>query len=398
MKNRPLYEITVLLIVSGAAFASSIAAPCLPFIVKNFNLNTSYSYYIVSIYLFGYLSGQIIHSLIAQFKGYRLTLLFGYSIYVFSCILQILAIKLNLINLFFCSRFLCSLGASAGLVCAFAMINDNHEMEFKNSKKLISKAFMSLTLFSYLAITIGGLITEYLKWDYVFYILIILSIIKLSLIYFHIPYKETQKTDINFLAAFKKIYTAFSNLKFISSSLMVTFTTTSTYLYNAVGSIISMNIFKLSSRNFGLLSLINLVCLLLGGWFSGKLMKRTSPIKTLSLGFLITLFPIIFISINYTKIFLLGSNGWLFFSLISMINIGLGVIYPSSTFLALNIFSCNSTASGAMNFIKIGVPALTISILSQLELDLVKSYQYSMLTASLIAMMCLIYLNITWKR
>lgn len=398
MKNRLLYEITILLIVSGAAFASSIAAPCLPFIVKKFNLSSNYSYYIVSIYLFGYLAGQIMHSFIAQFKGYRLTLLFGYSIYAFSCLLQILTIKFSLINLFFCSRFLCSLGSSSGLVCAFAMINDNHEIEFEKSKRLISKAFMSLTLFSYLAVTMGGLITEYFKWDYIFYVLIILSISKLSLIYLYIPYKKTQKTNMDFISASKKIYMAFFNLKFISSCLMVTFTTTSTYLYNAVGSSISMNIFNLSSRNFGLLSLINLVCLLFGGWFSSRLMKKRSPIKTLSLGFSITFFPIIFISIYCTKIFLIGSNGWLFFSLISIINIGLGVIYPSSTFLALNVFSCNSTASGAMNFIKIGVPALTISILSQLQLDLVKSYQYSMLTASLIAMMCMIYLNTTWKR
>ena len=62
MNNKFFYEITLLLVVAGAAFASSIVAPCLPFIIKSFNIDSHFTYFIVSTYLFGYLSGQIIHS------------------------------------------------------------------------------------------------------------------------------------------------------------------------------------------------------------------------------------------------------------------------------------------------------------------------------------------------
>lgn len=398
MNNKLSYELTLLLIVSGAAFASSIVAPCLPLIISNFNLDSHLTYFIVSTYLLGYLSGQIIHSFNAQINGYRLTLLAGFSIYVISSILQIIAIKNSFISLFFISRFLCALGASSGLICVFAMINTQAEEPIK-SQNLISKAFISLTLCSYLSITAGGFIIEYLGWRFIFYIILAISLLKFTLIYYYIPCTDLPiKKQSNFHEATKKLVCSFVNLKFLSSCLIVTFTTTSTYLYHTIGSFISIKIFHVSSKLFGLLSVINLICLLFGGWISTKIMKKFGPIKTLYLGVLIVFFPVFFFLLLHSKVFATESNGWCFFSLISTINLGVGIIYPAASFLALSTIKCGSTASSVMNFIKIGIPTLTISVLGHTQLSLIESYKYSMFIASLIAIMCTVYLNFTWKK
>lgn len=398
MTNKLSYKITLLLIVSGAAFASSIVAPCLPFIINNFNIDSHFTYFIVSTYLLGYLSGQIIHSFNAQMNGYRLTLLAGFSIYVISSILQIIALKNGFISWFFISRFLCAFGASSGLICVFAMINTQTEDPIK-SQSFISNAFISLTLCSYLSITAGGFIIEYLGWNSIFYVILAISILKFTLIYCYIPYTDIHvKKESDFREATKKFISSFVNLKFLSSSSIVTFTTTSTYLYNTIGSSISMKIFNVSSTRFGLLSVINLICLLFGGWISTKIMKKTGPIKTLYLGVLIVFFPVIFFLLLHSKVFATESNGWCFFFLITIINLGLGIIYPTASFLALRTIKCASTASSSMNFIKIGIPALTISVLGHTQFNLIESYKYPMFIASLIAIMCTMYLNFTWKQ
>lgn len=399
MNSCLLYEITLLLIVSGAAFASSIVVPCLPVLVKYFHINSHNTYFLVSTFLFGYLSGQVYHSFSSQTKGYRFTLLNGYTIYAISCLLQIISIKYKLIYLFFLSRFFCALGASSGLICAFAMINTHSQNEEK-SKNLISKSFISLTLCSYLSITIGGFITECWEWKYIFYIIFSISIVKLGLIYFYIPCSidPINHPMTNFTSASKKLIKSLSNFKFLSSSLVVAFTTTSTYLYNTLGASISINIFKISPKIFGLLSIVNLVFLLLGGCVSTKIMKKSSVIYTIFIGVLLTFFPLLLLYIFHSKIFSIESHGVLFFSFISIINLGLGVIYPSASFLALNSENCSSTASSIMNFLKIGIPAVVISILGHSHIDLVNSYQYPMFVASIIAMTCVIYLNFRLKQ
>lgn len=398
MNNKFFYEITLLLVVAGAAFASSIVAPCLPFIIKSFNIDSHFTYFIVSTYLFGYLSGQIIHSFNAQINGYRFTLLSGFAIYVIGSFLQIITIKYGLFSLFLLSRFLCALGSSSGLICVFAMINTQTE-NTKETQNLISKAFISLTLCSYLSITAGSFVMEYLEWNFIFYIIMAISVFKFTLIYYYIPhFCIYEKKGSNFQEATKRLISSFTNLKFISSSLIVTFTTTSTYLYNTIGSSISIDIFNLSPKSFGLLSVINLICLLFGGLISTKIMKIISPIKTLYIGALTTFFPAMLFLLFHSKIFAVTSNGWFFFSLISVINIGLGVLYPTASFFALRSIRCSSTASSIMNFLKIGIPALIISVLGQIHFDLIESYKYPMFIASVIAMICTIYLNLTWRQ
>ena len=162
------FKITILIVISAACFSSSIISPCLPYISEYFNVETEQTSLLVSIFLFGYLGGQILYSFLSQIFGYKLSLLIGFFIYIISCFFQILSINHYYLNLLYYSRFFCALGASSGLVCSFAMINDSSENR-EETQKLISLAFISLTLFAYLSITFGGLITQYFGWIFIFY-------------------------------------------------------------------------------------------------------------------------------------------------------------------------------------------------------------------------------------
>jgi MFS transporter, DHA1 family, multidrug resistance protein len=389
-------KITLLLIVSGACFASAIVAPCLPYITKSFGFDNYMSYFLVGVFLFGYLGGQIFNALIAHINGYRNSLLIGFGIYFISSVVQLIAIKNNLIALFIYSRFFCAFGASSGLICSFAIINDKSENN-QSAQKLISMAFISLTLFSYLSITLGGFIIEILEWVFVFYLILIVSIIKFALIYNYIPTDQNYiKKKINLKLVGIKYAKAFFNLKLLAASFIVAFTTTSTYLYNAIGATISINIFQVSPQYFGMLSILNVIGLISGGWISTKMMHINTVFKVLYKGIILTFIPIIAFSIFHSYIFNSSPKGLLFFSLIVLLNFGLGIIYPAASFLALNSIKCSTTASSIMNFIKIGCPALTISLLGYFQFELIQSYKIPMLIISSIAALCLLILKVIW--
>lgn len=365
--NTAIFRATILIVVSAACFSSAIVAPCLPFIAQYFDVPNSKTSLLVSIFLFGYLSGQVAYSIISQKFGYRFALILGFSIYILSCIAQISAIQHHSFNLLFYSRFLCAFGASSGLICVFALINELSQCK-EQTQKLISLAFISLTLFAYLSITLSGLIIQYFNWIFVFYIMILISLIQFTLIYKYIPNIKRQHHVLKTI--FSRYLHSIRNYKLLMSSLIVAFTTTSTYLYNAMASTISTQIFLLSPSVFGMIAILNLLALILGGCISLRCVKRYSVSNVLLSSLVLASIPIGGLLLFHEMIFSPGGNGVLFFSAVCFLNFSLGLIYPTASYFALNAIDCSATASSIMNFIKIACPACIIWLVSQLQLEL----------------------------
>lgn len=377
------FRATILVVVSAACFASAVISPCLPFIAEYFQVSSNQTTLLVSNFLFGYICGQLVFSILSQFAGYKTALLSGFFIYIVSCVMQIVAINNNNFDLLFYSRFICALGASSGLICVFAIIND-FSANKEETQKLISLAFISLTLFAYLSITLGGLISHFLNWIFVFYVMMIVSILEFILIYQYIP--DIKKTAVNAYGHIIPAYLrSFYNYKLILPSLLVAFTTTSTYLYNAVASTISATFFHLSSSSFGFISILNLIGLVSGGWFSTKLIKQYGVSNSLLCGIVISSIPVTMLFLLDKLIFNAQNQGLLFFSAVGILNLGLGIIYPAASYLALNAIDCSSTASSIMNFFKIACPAFIIYFVGKSDLALISSYQIPLFFVFMVA-------------
>ena len=248
-------KITLLIIVSAACLASSIIVPIIPSISIYYAMEPNQPSMLVSVYLCGYLLGQIIHSFLSKLKSPKLALQIGFVIFIVGSIAQIYSFDDKSIGLLFLGRFISSLGASSGLVCVFAIINDKFSVD--ESKKLISLAFISLASFSYISIMISGVIANYFGWKIIFYIILMISILYLYLVSSNIPsFKlssgNNKKNRFNTISYYLH---SLKNMKLILSSMIVAFTTTTTYLYNSTSAIISTNYFHFSPNYFGMYSL-----------------------------------------------------------------------------------------------------------------------------------------------
>jgi DHA1 family bicyclomycin/chloramphenicol resistance-like MFS transporter len=377
----------MLIVVSAACFSASIITPCLPFMAGYFNVSNDQTSLLLSVFLFGYLFGQILHSILSQFLGYKVTLMLGFFIYIGGCISQILAIKHHSLEMLYYCRFLCALGASSGLICVFAMIKE-YSADKNEAQKLIALAFISLSLFAHLSITIGGIITYYWGWILVMYFALCVSILEFILIYKYIPNSDkiAKSRSISFKETIILNLHAFFNLRLIISSLIVTFATTSSYLYNAYASTISASIFHISSSTFGLISILNLSSLLTGGWIGSSLVKNYQASNVLLFGIFISLIPISSLFVIHDIVFA-SDDGALFFLLITVLNFGLGLIYPTASYLALSSIDSSVIASSTMNFLKISIPAFIIYTASIFHFELVTSYQYSLAFIFIIALL-----------
>lgn len=367
-------KFTLLVIVSAACIGSALISPSLPFIAKHFGRDTNQTNILVSIYLFGYLFGQFIYSALARKLGYQPALKVGFIIFTISTLLQLVSIKIQSFELLYYSRLFCAFGAASGLICSFAIINEFSET--RETPKLISMAFMSITLFSYLSITMGGILTQLLGLEGVFYALIMIATGMFFMISKFIPnLTPMDGRPKDSISDFFIIYCrSLLNKKLLSASLIVAFTTTSTYIYSALAPTISYEIFHLSPSCFGFFSVLNLVGLLLGGISSANLSKKYNSLHILMIGLSFSALPLVLFCLLNDYIFNLNNNGILFFMLTAILNFGLGLIYPAASYLSLNSIKCNVTASSVMNIIKIGCPAIAILSLNRLNMPLTNKF------------------------
>jgi MFS transporter, DHA1 family, multidrug resistance protein len=389
-------KLTLLIIVSAACLASSIIVPVIPSISIYYAMEENQPNLLMSTYLFGYLLGQIIYSFLSKHKSPKIALQIGFLIFILGSIIQIYSFYNRSIGLLFLGRFTSSLGASSGLVCVFAIINE--KFPINESKKLISLAFISLASFSYISIVLSSIITNYIDWKIIFYIILMISILYFFLVNKNIPsfelkYFENQRNKkISYISYY---LSSLKNLKLILASMIVAFTTTTTYLYNSTASLISTNYFHFSPNYFGIYSLLNFIGLIMGGYISSILIKKYNPINVVFFGMSIAALPIIAF-ICFTNIILQNENCmFLFFILTAILNVSLGVIYPSGSYIALNSLECNSTASSIMNFIKIGCPAVVLSISSQTKLSTINSFEIPLYSSFVATLIFLFFLYVT---
>lgn len=381
----------LLIIVSAACLGAGIISPCLPDLADYFQIGNNQITSLISIYLIGYLLGQFFYAALSEKYGYYFSLIIGFSVYVLFACIQIASVEYHALPWLYISRFFCAIGASSGLVCAFAMLN-----EFSNkrsARKLLSLAFISLTLFAYLSITVGGLISHFWGWKAVFIAILFIALLQFLMVYKFIPKFTTdsvykQKRSHDFI---KKYLISALNLKLLMPSVLVAFTTTSTYLYAATAPSIAYKLFLMSPEKFGLCSLFNVLGLTAGGLAFVSLSKKIKVMTTLFYGVLACSFTIVVLLVASATHS--GSSYIYFFLCTTLINFGLGLIYPSASYLALNAIECNRTASSIMNIIKIGSPIIVISLVSRSNLSLMNSFLLPLMVYSILACFCFFFLK-----
>ena len=346
--------------ISIASASAAIITPALPLIQNLFGIKYGEVEWVMSVFLIGYVLGQVIYGPLANILGRLKALRIGLIINILGIIICLVStMSLNFYWLLF-GRLITALGASSGLACTFMLLNESVSED--RAKHALSFASVSFTVGIGGAVLIGGLITHYLNWVDCFWFLLLHGIIMLILTS---CFSETliSKNKLSILDLSKSYTSALSNKRLFIFSLSVGLVSVFSYCYSASAPFIAQDLFKLSSMSYGYWNILNMIGMLAGSIFAAMAIKKYSSINILILAigsFILSCVVLAILTATKTL------NVVSFFMMSTTIYFISSFIFPTASHIASNAVDCKANASGAMNFINMGAAVLSVIILGYL--------------------------------
>lgn len=381
-----LEKVILAALISSASVMASFISPELMLIKNFFSLKNNQLSQIMTLYLAGYLLGQILWAHVSNKIGRVPSIKCGMAISIFGAIFIITAMKTKLFGLFLTGRILVALGLASGLVCGFTIIKERL-LDFE-SKRYLSKIAFTFTASIYLSILVSGYLAKYSSLKTVIWAVLAYNIAMFGLSLYlkagqgrHEVVKK-RHDSINF-----KPYS-----KVVIFSLVLSITTIISYSYALYAPIITSEVFQLSPVDFGILSLSNMIFIFLGGVLYLKLTKVLSEQTLMTFG-LLTIIAVTLLFLPIAK-FDVQPNIFGFFILCSFLNIVSGLIYPAATYEALKYGSCKATSSAIMNIIKLVMPMLALYTSSHFYMKELNAFMLTIVLFALSYFFILILTNI----
>ena len=363
------WKVVILLsYISIASITSAIITPALTHIETFYNLSHGALEWVISIFLLGYVFGQLLYGPIANRFGRLMALRLGLLIALLGIVLCIISTYIVNYNLLLLGRLISALGSAAGLSCTLMLINELLSVD--KAKQAVSFALVSFTAGIGIAVTLGGIITTYIHWQYTFYLLFIYTFLMfLSTYLFPETLKEPIK--INLSNVISRYSHALSNSNLVIFSISLGYVAVISYCYSAAAPIYAISELNLTASSYGYWNLVTMFGMLLSGILSASLMKAYTPIRVLSIGF-ITVIPCL---ISLFLIIITKANNPLWFFLTTMaFNLFGGIFYPACSYLASNSIEDKASASSMMSFLNMLTATTSVIIMGYLPFTSIVSF------------------------
>lgn len=351
-----------------ASLSAAMITPALPHIELFFGLSKGAVEWVVSIFLLGYVIGQLIYAPIANRYGRLTALRAGLLINLLGILICLLSASIHSFSLLLIGRLITALGAASGLTCTFMLINELLPKE--RAKHAMSLAVISFTSGIGLAVLFGGIITQYFQWQDCFIALLIHGIAMFLLTF---QFRETLNAPkpIHPITILKNYYVAFSHADLIIFSLVVGFVSFFAYGYSASAPIYAQMILHLSASEYGYWNSINMIGMLLSGFLSAYLMKKHHEKGVLLIGFLC-----VFIGLCALGILAIISthSTLLYFITTSFLYLTSGLLFPAASYFASTAISDRASASSLMSFINMGSAMLGVIVMGYIPLSSISAF------------------------
>ena len=370
-----------------ASISAAIITPALPAIERSYALSHGALEWVVSIFLLGYVIGQLLYGPIANRFGRVRALQSGLVLNIVGILICILATEMPDFSLLLLGRLVTALGAASGLSCTFMLLNES--LPPARAKHAMSFAIVSFTLGIGLAVSIGGIVTQYLNWKYCFWILLIHG---LMMLYFTRMFQETlkQPEKLHPRAIFLKMVHTLKNKQLFVFSLTVGLVSAFAYGYSVTAPMFAQTKLHLSASQYGYWNLMNMVGMLGSGFLGAFLIKRYGAKCALVFG-LLCMLPALF---SLFLLSLVGSSSTIwFFMTTTMLYLFSGLLFPSASYFASNAITDRASSSSTMSFINMGSAMISVVVLGYLPFSSLLSFTITIVIFFvLVALMVLPYL------
>ncbi len=340
--------------ISIASFSAAIITPALPEIQQQYALLQGQVEWIVSVFLVGYVFGQLIYGPLANRFGRITALRIGLVINLIGILICFAGLSLHSYPILIMGRFINALGAASGLACTFMLINE--WLPAEQRRTAMAYTILSFTLGIGLAVILGGMITEYSHWGNCFILLLGHGMLML---YGTKLFSETLVTPqaINLGSILSSYRIVLSSGSLLIYSLVVGLCSAIGYCFSAAGPQIVMEFFHVSPAEYGYWNLFNMVGMLAGGLLAKELLQRYKANKVVFLGLSGTASGLVsMILMVYSGN---GSVLWFFTSTLLMYLFS-GLLFAGGSYIASNSVSDQASGAAMMSFINMTTATLAV--------------------------------------
>lgn len=354
----------LMLLISFPSVATVLITPALPQIAHFFTISNSMAQQTITLFIVGYAFGPLLYPPIANRFGRKHAIYAGLVLYFVSCLVCITAIWTHAFVLLLIGRLFMALGASAGMVITFTIINDFYHVE--QARPITSYTMLAYSFMPALAIAMGGAITSHLSWIDCFYALFLYGFVILCT---SMRLPETLSDRDHHALKIKRIAQKYA--KGFRSGRIVLFgaiyglMSSFIYIIASGAPFIGIKTIGLSPATYGLLFLIPYCGQFIGSFSAGKLNRRFSAYRVLSTGFVSviigTLVMLIGFSLGYVNTPVLIMS-------IFLMMLGLPITYSNTTVMAVSHCDDKATASAILSFTNMGITLLATLIFTLLPI------------------------------
>lgn len=361
-------KVLLLSYFSMATVSCVMLTPALPFITAAFHLSHGSVEWVVSIFLLGYVLGQLIYAPLANRYGCLNAMRWG-------CVLNILGLLWCVLACFSLSfsglligRFLTALGSASGLCCTFMLLKKL--LGEQELKKTIAYATVSFTVGLGVSIWLGSIITAFGNWQDCFWLLLIHAVlILLSTYWFSESHQRGQPVAIKKMVG--GYANALKNRQLILFSLLLGLVSVFSYGYSAVAPIYAKQVLHMSASGYGSWNLLNMAGMLGSGLFSAFIMERWGVKRLLVTGSLATAFTLVILLAFSAG---LKTNAALFFATTALMYFSSGLLFPAASFLATLNAKNQAEASSMMSFVNMGSAMLGVIFIGYMPFPALVSF------------------------
>ncbi len=362
-KQSQFYLILILGLMSAIGPLSiDMYLPAFPSIAKGLNSSIDRVTLSLSSFFVGISIGQLVYGPLLERYGRKMPLYFGLSLYAVSALACATAVSVEMLILF---RFFQALGGCVGMVASRAMVRDLFDV--KDNAKVFSTLMLVIAVSPIIAPTLGGFISTYLGWRYIFVMLIIVIALILAGIYFLLP--DSKGADANYSLQPKAILASFGSVLKNPQFLLYTFSgavaSAGLYAFISGSPYVFIEFFKQSQQHYGWGFAFVASGLIGSSQLNSFLLKKyhSDQIIQVALYFQSTV-----------AIFLVASAIFGFATLVSTLLLVFlflccqGFIFPNASALSMAPFGHNAgNASALMGFIQMSVGAFMSAMVSVLH-------------------------------
>ena len=367
-----------------ASVSATLITPALPAMAMYYGVATHQLSWVVSIFLCGYVVGQLIYAPLAKRYGSLNALRGGLILNIIGIVICLSSLSLVSFHILLLGRLLTALGAASGLACTFMLMHDLlNESQYKHA---MSYTVLAFTLGIGLAVLLGGLITQYFHWQMCFWVLLIHGITMLLLTRCFRKHQTIKSIElIQCRVIIKNYWNALCNLTLIKYSCVVGLVSSFSYVYTAIAPLYTHFDLQMNPALYGIWNGINMIGMLLGGLIGGKTMKKYGAKKALQCG-LIGFVPCC-ASLACIAIFNLTLAITFFITTALMYFFG-GFLFPSGSYFAMESVNDKANGSSMMSFINMLLATLSVVIVGYLPFKPITAFavMMSVLTIGIIVM------------